>query len=141
MVRCSFMRALLRQISEVCNKNPYQPKWMIVPSHAFGRMLGERLVREGINWANLRFVSVSDLALEIAGPKLASEEIGLFNDDSGPALILKLLLELPSETPTYFRALSDHLSVAAALWSAVQDLRLADVRSNDLTDAVFTNPA
>ena len=106
-----------------------------------GWMLGERLTRDGVNWANLRFTPPSDLANQIAGPMLATTGVQFFNDDFGPAVTLKLLLDLPQETPVYFRPLSDQRGMAEALWSAVRDLRLADLGSKDLAASQFASPA
>jgi hypothetical protein len=133
------MRAFLKQLAELCEKYPWQTKWILVPSHALGRVLGERLVREGRSWANLRFVPPTDLAMHIAGPKLAQRGISILDEDWGPALVLKLLIDLPPDVPAYFRPLSDQPGMAEALWSAISDLRLAGCTADDLAAAALAS--
>jgi ATP-dependent helicase/nuclease subunit B len=133
------MRAFLKQLAEICDKYRWQTKWILVPSHALGRVLGERLVRDEKSWANLRFVPPADLALQMAGPKLAEKGISILDEDWGPALVLKLLIDLPADVPAYFRPLADQLGMAEALWSAVSDLRLAGCSSDDLASAGFAS--
>ena len=45
----------LAQLADLCRTDRTRPKWVFVPSHAVGHTLGERLVLEGTDWANLRF--------------------------------------------------------------------------------------
>ncbi|MEO8450319.1 MAG: hypothetical protein ABI647_11040 [Gemmatimonadota bacterium] len=51
----------------------------LCPHPALGRTLGDRLVFEGTNWANLRFVSPLDIALGMGAPLL--EHVGLTPND------------------------------------------------------------
>lgn len=61
---------LVVQLHELCRSHRTRAKWVLVPGHALGHTLGERLAREGTNWANLRFTPPFDLALEMAAPFL-----------------------------------------------------------------------
>ena len=89
------------QLATLCSNSPTAPKWVIVPTHALGHTVGDRLVLEGTNWVNLRFKTPFDLALEIAGPYLAERGIDPAADDSGPALMMRLLRELPEGVPSF----------------------------------------
>ena len=51
------------QLHELCRAEPTRAKWVFVPGHGLGHTLGERLVREGTSWANLRVTPPLDLAL------------------------------------------------------------------------------
>ena len=77
------------QLAALCRTQATRAKWVIVPSHAVGRMLGERLVLEGTNWANLRFTTPFSLALDTAAPWLIERGIDPVGDDIGPALIMR----------------------------------------------------
>ncbi len=72
-------------------------KWVFVPSHGIGRTLGERIALEGTNWLNLRFVTPLDIALPMAGPFLVERGIDPSEEGLGPALMMRLLLDLPLE--------------------------------------------
>ena len=134
------MDPFVAQLADLCRSHPTASKWVIVPSHALGHTLGDRLALEGTSWLNLRFKTPFDLALEMAGPSLAARGIDPTADDSGPALMMRLLRELPDEVPAYFRHLALHPQMGAALWSTVRELRLAGLTSNDLPEDAFTNP-
>jgi ATP-dependent helicase/nuclease subunit B len=135
------MQIFLRQLADLCKKHRWRSKWVLVANHAQGHLIGERLVRQGVSWANLRFVTPVDIALQIAGPRLSAKDIGLLEEECGPSLMLKLLLDLPTELPAYFRPLADQPGMAEALWSAVCDLRLAGFGSNDLLATSFASSA
>jgi hypothetical protein len=65
----------INQLADLCRTNPTMVKWVIVPSHAAGHTLGERLALEGRNWVNLRFAVPLDLALQMAAPFLVERGI------------------------------------------------------------------
>src|SRR5688572_32266321 len=76
----------------------------------------------------------------MGAPFLVERGIDPSEEGLGPALIMRLLLELP--TPDgYFRALADQPTLAQALWSTVRELRMAGVKSQDLKADWFDSPA
>jgi hypothetical protein len=115
-------------------------KWVFVPSHAIGRTLGERIALDGMNWLNLRFVTPLDLALRMGAPFLVERGIEPSEEGVGPALIMRLLLDLPQKGG-YFRPLADQPSMAQALWTTIRELRMAGVRSADLKEDAFGSTA
>ena len=80
---------------------------MFVPTHAVGLTIGERIALEGTNWLNLRFVTPLDIALRMGAPFLVERGIDPSEEELGPALMMRLLLDLP-QVPGYFRPLADH---------------------------------
>jgi ATP-dependent helicase/nuclease subunit B len=130
----------VRQLKHLCGAYPTRSKWVIVPSHAAGHTLGDRLAREGTDWANLRFVTPLDLALRMAGPFLVERGITPSEDTLGPALMMRLLLDLP-EDGGYFRPMAEQPSMGQALWRTIRDLRMAGLRAADLHPDAFTSPA
>jgi len=128
------------QLKSLCVVYPTRAKWVFVPTHAIGRTLGERLVLEGTDWVNLRFVTPLDLALRMGAPFLVERGIHPSEEGLGPALMMRLLLDLPQERG-YFRPLADHPTMAQALWTTVCELRMAGVRPEALKPEVFPSPA
>ena len=114
------MDPFLAQLAACCTVERTRPKWVVVPGHALGHTLGERLAREGTSWANLRFTPPLDLALQMAAPYLVERGIDPAPDGVGPALITRLLLDLPGTTPAYFRPLGEQPRMADALWAALR---------------------
>ena len=90
------MDPFVEQLADLCRAHVTRAKWVFVPTHAIGRTLGERLVLEGTNWVNLRFVTPLDIALRMGAPFLVERGIDPSEEGLGPALMMRLLLELPA---------------------------------------------
>src|SRR5262245_19998464 len=134
------MDPFVDQLARLASEQPTRAKWVFVTTHAIGRTLGERIAREGTNWLNLRFVTPLDVALRMGAPFLVERGIDPSEEGLGPALMMRLLLDLPVEGG-YFRPLADHPTMAQALWTTVRELRMAGVTSADLTTTAFESPA
>src|SRR5512136_2163923 len=133
------MTPFLTQLTELCRTEPTRVKWVIVPTHTLGHTLGERLALGGAGWANLRFTTALDLALPMAAPFLVERGIDPAPDGIGPALIMRLLLELPSTVPAYFRGLAEQPQMAEALWTSMAELRMAGITAAALPREAFPN--
>src|SRR6185369_1785732 len=128
------------QLKSLCAAYPTRSKWVFVPDHAIGRTLGERITLEGTNWLNLRFVTPLDMALRMGAPFLVVRGIDPSEEGLGPALMMRLLLDLPLEGG-YFRPLAAQPTMAQALWATIRELRMAGVTSGDLKPEAFEAPA
>ncbi len=93
------MDPFVQQLASLCRAQVTRSKWVFVPSHAVGRTLGERIALEGTNWLNLRFVTPLDIALRMGAPFMVERGIEPSEEGLGPALIMRLLLELPASAP------------------------------------------
>ena len=133
------MSPFLAQLAELCRTERTRAKWVIVPTHTLGHTLGERLALAEAGWANLRFITPLDLALPMAAPHLVERGIDPAPDGIGPALIMRLLLELPPTVPTYFRGLAEQPQMAEALWTTLAELRMAGITASALPRAAFTS--
>ena len=130
----------LHQLAEICRAERTRAKWAIVPSHTLGHTLAERLALRTGGWTNLRFATPLDLALPMAAPFLVERGIDPAPDGIGPALIMRLLLELPATVPEYFRRLAEQPQMADALWATLGELRMAGLAAAELPPAAFVNP-
>jgi ATP-dependent helicase/nuclease subunit B len=124
------------QLKDLCAAHPTRSKWVFVPTHAIGRTIGERIALEGTNWLNLRFVTPLDVALRMGAPFLVERGIDPSEEGLGPALMMRLLLDLPADGG-YFRPLADQPTMAQALWTTIRELRMAGVTSADLRPDAF----
>ena len=82
MPDASGIEPFVSQLSHLCAAQPTRAKWVFVPTHDIGLMLGDRLVLDGADWANLRFVTPLDIALRMGAPFLVERGI----DPSEPGL-------------------------------------------------------
>jgi hypothetical protein len=76
----------------------------------------------------------------MGAPFLVSRGIDPSAQGLGPALMMRLLFDLP-EKGGYFRPLADQPTMAEALWSTVCELRLAGIRAKQLDAAAFESAA
>lgn len=135
------MDPFVARLAELCRSHRTAVKWVLVPSHALGWTLGERLVLGGTPWANLRFTPLFDIALRMAAPFLVERGIEPATDRLGPALVMRLLLDLPASVPAYFRGLGEQPRMAEALWATLGELRMAGLGPGDLRPPAFASPA
>src|SRR4029453_3422985 len=125
------------QLQDLCRAEPTRAKWVFVPGHGLGHTLGERLALEGTGWANLRFTPPLDLALQMAAPFLVETGIDPAPDGLGPALLTRLLLDLPRSTPKYFRPLAEQPRMAEVLCAAIRGRALAGPPAITLNPGAF----
>src|SRR5688572_30935550 len=140
IIPCFPMDPFVNQLAELCRAHVTRAKWAFVPSHALGWTPGERIALSGTNWLNLRFVTPLDVALQMGAPFLVEHGIEPSEEGLGPALIMRLLLDLPSEGG-YFRPLADQPTMAQALWTTVRELRMAGVKADELKADAVESPA
>ncbi|MEO8260498.1 MAG: PD-(D/E)XK nuclease family protein, partial [Acidobacteriota bacterium] len=133
------MDPFVEQLAALCRDRVTLNKWVFVPSHALGRTLGERIALSGTNWLNLRFVTPLDVALRMGAPFLVERGIEPSEEGLGPALIMRLLLDLPTKNG-YFRPLADQPTLGQALWSTIRELRMAGIKSSLLSPDAFASP-
>jgi hypothetical protein len=126
------------QLAGLCRAERTRAKWVFVPTHAIGLTLGDRLAREGCDWANLRFVTPLDIAIRMAAPFLLERGVDPSEEPLGPALVMRLLLDVPGNEG-YFGPMAQHTSMADALWRTVRELRYAGLRAKDLPAAAFAS--
>src|SRR5450432_3459623 len=134
------MDPFVEHLKQICRSQVTRPKWVLVPTHGIGRTLGERVAREGTNWLNLRIVTPLDIALPMGAPFLVERGIQPSEEGLGPALMMRLLLDLPLKQG-YFRPLAHHPTMAQALWGTLGELRMAGIRSADVQPGAFSSPA
>lgn len=114
----------VEQLRELCQKERTAAKWVIVPSQGLGWTLGERLLHEGRDWLNLRFVTPFRLALESAAPALIARGLNPTPENLGPSLIQSLVLKhkLKDWEPLILQP-----GMAEALWRTLTECRMAGV--------------
>ncbi len=133
------MDPFLTQLATLCGTRRTATKWVLVPSLSLGHTLGERLAYEGTDWVNLRFTTPDALAFQMAAPFMIERQEDPAPDGVGPALIMRLLMELPPDGPRYFRHLAEHPKMAEALWRTIQELRMAGLGAAGLSSTAFSN--
>jgi RecB family exonuclease len=128
------------QLTGLCRAEHIRTMWVMVPTHAIGLTLGDRLAIEGTDWANLRFVTPMSLALETAAPFLMEQGLDPLPEGLGGSLLMRLLMELPDSVPAYFRPLADQPQMGDALWAAIREMRLTGVSADAIAGLLGPPP-
>src|SRR5205814_10080979 len=105
------MDPFIDQLKTLSRAFPTRSKWVFVPTHAIGRTLGDRLVLEGTDWANLRFVTPLDIALRMGAPFLVERGIKPSEEGLGPALIIRGLSAAVEHVRTCVESLWRHREI------------------------------
>lgn len=119
------MNPFLEQLADLARAQRTRTKWVFLPYSALKWTLSERLLHAGQPWANFRFTTPFELALESAAPDLLARGLNPKPEGLGPTLIHKLMLELPKKTRAHFKKLLDQPGLAEALWATLKEIRMA----------------
>lgn len=122
----------VEQLAHLARTHPTANKWVLVPHHELGWMLGERLLLSGCNWINLRFITPFQLALDAAAPELLAQGLNPCPEGLGPALVHRLLIESANHR---FASIIDLPGTAEGLWGTLRECRMAGVALDDLEES------
>jgi hypothetical protein len=76
----------------------------------------------------------------MGAPYLVERGIDPSEEGLGPALMMRLLLNMPRQGG-YFRPLAEHPTMAEALWLTIRELRMAGIAAEQLTSVKFASSA
>jgi len=129
---------MIHFLASFCREHVLDEKVFVVPSFLIGRQVGEALARETGSWVNLRFTTLPGLAQEIAGPALVAANRRQLSSSAARDHFEGLFRALRDEERLpYFGRAAATPGVVRALHRALETLRLAGLRSTDLTPRDF----
>lgn len=132
------MNRLVDFLLKFCRKYPLDEKVCVVESFSAAHGLVETLAREGGAWVNLRFTTLAALAEEAAGLELAAGGLRLLTREELQELVGGILSGLRKEGRlSYFGRLEPTPAFVGLVLGALEDLRLAGLRSAGLDPGVF----
>jgi ATP-dependent helicase/nuclease subunit B len=117
--------------------DPLQPLWVVVPTNLLRRHLARRVASGTSGHANLRFLTLLDLARELAETSLLEGGWTFLSDLAATALLRRLVTEQPSD---YFAPLADRPGFHASLLATFNDLADGEVDARTLRDFVDAIP-
>lgn len=121
-----------------CRRHPLDEKVCVLPSFSAVHGLVEALAREGGAWVNLRFTTLAALAEEAAGLELTAGGLRLLSREELQELVGGILSGLRREGRlSYFGRLEPTPELAGLVLGALEDLRLAGLRSAGLDPVSF----
>ncbi|HUI27820.1 MAG TPA: PD-(D/E)XK nuclease family protein, partial [Candidatus Kryptonia bacterium] len=115
--------------------DPLAPLWVVVPTNLLRQQLGRRVAAGQPGHTNLRFLTLLDLAGELAEPPLMMAGASPLSDFAALALVRRLLREQPTD---YFAALAERPGLHAAVLATLNDLADGEVDPQTLAEFVRT---
>lgn len=124
-------------LGEQCRAVPLTEKWVIAPSYRVGYQWLDQLARSGQPILNARVKTLRSLAVDLAGPALASSGRSLVRRIEARAIMGGLLVELGSSDAGYLCELEVGASLVDALVRVVGELRMAGATAKTLSEDRF----
>ncbi|HVN86901.1 MAG TPA: PD-(D/E)XK nuclease family protein [Candidatus Binatia bacterium] len=117
---------------------PLAPLWVIVPTNLLRLQLGRAMAAGTAGHANLRCLTLLDLARELGEVSLLTSGARALSELAALALIRRLLRERPT---VYFAALADRPGLPAALLATFNDLADGEVDAPRFYDFATALPS
>jgi RecB family exonuclease len=125
--------AFLSEVRDLKSEDALKPIIVVIPSRLLGIHLSRYLAQNGLPHANLRFLTLEDLASSVASPAL----IGSGKTAVRQLLQRQLLVEIAGrftqrDSEFYFAAISERTGFHEAMLSTIMDLKKACLTPEDL---------
>ena len=135
------MNAMLSALADICRREVFREKIVVVPSQSLGHQLLEALSSAGVPWLNVRPATPFDLAQQVAATDLFRDGRVLLNAGQTIALVEEALSNMAAAGQLrYFARLQETGDLARLLHETVQELRLAGLTALSLPPCAFVSP-
>lgn len=132
------MSLLCESLGRKCTEQPLREKWLIAPSLRIGNQWLETIAMHGTAVLNCRVKTLKGMALELAGPDMASQGISLVSGTGSLMLVDAILHHLPISG--YLASLPTSPGLARVILSAVNALRMAGMDAEHIDPSCFDEP-
>ena len=128
------MNVIVKNIAKLAQSELLAPKWLLAPSIRAGNEWLEKVARSGTPAVGFRVMTLPHLARDLAMRRLAREKITKLPGFAGTLLIDQLLEQLDGE---YLQQSEKSASLAGAILSTIEEMRLANLSAADLERISF----
>ncbi len=130
------LNLLMEDLKRLCASRPLDEKWLVAPSLRVGRQWLDALTLAGTAALNVRVMTMTGMALELAAPEM--ERRGLsFAGGMRLELIVEGLLAGTEKGAGYLGHLAGSPGLARVVSASFKDLRMAGVAAEDLSPSCF----
>ncbi|WP_284035909.1 PD-(D/E)XK nuclease family protein [Neobacillus sp. 114] len=134
------MESLVNELNEICMRDPFREKIVIVDSHTIGEQINEAFIKKDFQAVNLKYRTVLDLAKSIVELN-AGQPTELLDQTVGVHITYTLLKRLKEQGALhYFSGMEITPSFSHAIYSAIQTLRLTGYTKENLNANAFVAP-
>ena len=131
------MNHLTQCLAEISQRQRLQEKWLLAPSMRVGHQWLDALTRAGHFAVNVRVKTLKSMALALAGPRMAEQQLNLLSDWAGVLLVDRLFRRLRAGGLDYLGGLEPGLDLAETIYRSLESLRLAGMPPGSVDPARF----
>lgn len=133
------MQSLVKKLKQICTQFPFKEKIVIVDSYAFGEQINEAYIKDGHQAINLKYKTVSALAMDII--ELNTEQaFNKLETSVGIHFTYSLLKDLKNQDKLrYFYGMEITPSFSTSIFSTIQSLRSAGFTARTINREAFIN--
>lgn len=125
-----------KELSEVCDSNPLQEKWLLAPSFCVGRQWLENLATHGKNSINVCILTLEKLLTELSVNEMLRSKLVYADFDHALALLLDICYDIENKCKYLFK-FGVNEDIAKAILAAINEVRLAGLGIDDLDEKAF----
>ena len=131
------MNCLSRALSDVCRSHLLAEKWLLAPSLRAGHQWLAVVARCGQPVVNCHVKTLTNLAMELAGPAMAAAGVELVSARGGAVLTDRIIRRLREPAAGYLWQLPPSAALAHAVYLAIDAVRRAGLEARQLRPEQF----
>ena len=131
------MNRLTTTISHLCHERLLDEKWLLAPSLRAGHQWLVAVTRSGQPAVNCHVKTLTNLALELAGPAMAAAGVELVSARGGALLIDRIIRRLRVPAAGYLWQLPPSAGLAQTVYVAIDAMRRAGLEARQLRPEHF----
>jgi ATP-dependent helicase/nuclease subunit B len=127
----------IQQLARTCGERLLDEKWLLAPSLRIGHQWVDAVTRTGQAAVNVRIKTLRSMALELAAPVMAAQNLRLLSGQAGPMLIDRVFRRLQSKGLAYLGPLRATTGLAEVIHRSIQAIRMAGLGAEQLASDRF----
>ena len=131
------LNGLNSAIAEHCSRHRTEEKWLVAPSLRVGYQWMDAVARAGQPVLNLRIKTMKGMALDLAGPDMATKGVGLIAPEGAAILVDLIASRLLRGEFGYLAGLETSAGLSQAMLSAIESIRLAGIETKTIRPRAF----
>ncbi|WP_085521643.1 PD-(D/E)XK nuclease family protein [Tuberibacillus sp. Marseille-P3662] len=135
------MGGLMEALHKICLKHPFVEKRLLARTHREGRQLVESYVSDGYQAVNLHVYTLADVMEEMVAETLFHNDWKVVNEHEAVYLVFQCLQKCGHTGElTYFHRVEPTLGLARSIYTAISDLKQANVHLSEWPENASVHP-
>jgi hypothetical protein len=134
------LKRIVSDLLEVCRNRVLEEKWLIAGSIRIGRQWLDQVTLQGTAPFNVRLKTFRGFILFAASNTLARNASSFLNSFEAMVLIDRIISIIKKIPSSYFGEVRCSRNLSKIIYSSIQSIRLAGLRSGDIESCQFETP-